>query len=117
LIKSGRLRPDEAVKVENRQRLFLLQKLKNLFLIFSLSSKKRSLLLVLTFLIHISVMKTTRREAGATTIECCAHAASIIWYLAFARHNNFIPPTGRCRINQAIAESVMDSDDDTSDDD
>ena len=56
-------------------------------------------------------------KAGARTIGCCAHVASIIWYLSFARHNNFISSQGRRRIKQSIAESTIDSDDDISDDD
>ena len=56
-------------------------------------------------------------KAVARTTGCCAHAASIIWYLSFARHNNFISSQGRRHIKQSIAESMIDSDDDISDDD
>ena len=47
-------------------------------------------------------------KAGARTIGCCAHLASIIWYLSFAHHNNFISSQGRRRIKQSIAESMID---------
>jgi hypothetical protein len=56
-------------------------------------------------------------KAGAWIIGCCVHVASIIWYLSFTRHNNFISSQGRHRIKQSIAESTIDSDDDISDND
>ncbi|CAF1134384.1 unnamed protein product [Didymodactylos carnosus] len=34
--------------------------------------------------------------------DCCTHVASIVWYLAYVRHNDFEPSTGRRHIQQAI---------------
>lgn len=28
-------------------------------------------------------------KGGSRTVGCCAHICSVIWYLAFARHNNY----------------------------
>ena len=36
--------------------------------------------------------------AGARNVGCCSHVASIVWYLAFTRHNDFKPSAGRQRI-------------------
>ena len=55
-------------------------------------------------------------KTGARTIGSCAHVASIVWYLSYARHNNFTPSLTRRRLKQAILESTLSIDDDTSDD-
>ncbi len=30
-------------------------------------------------------------KCGLRTLGCCAHIASVIWYLAYARHNGWVP--------------------------
>ena len=45
--------------------------------------------------------------AGAITVGCSAHVASIIWYLSYARHNNFEKSQARHRIYQAILERTL----------
>ena len=42
--------------------------------------------------------------SGALTVGACAHVVSIVWYLSYARHNNFHSSAGRRRIQQAILE-------------
>ncbi|CAF1636692.1 unnamed protein product [Adineta ricciae] len=49
-------------------------------------------------------------SAGARTIGCCSHIASIIWYLSYARHNDFHSSQDRRRIQQAITETTEESD-------
>ena len=44
--------------------------------------------------------------AGARNLGCCSHVASVIWYLAFARHDNFKPSAGRQRLLQALMKNV-----------
>ena len=51
-------------------------------------------------------------KAGGRTVGRCAHIASVIWYLCYARHTDFIYSAGRRRIEQAIAEAELSSDDD-----
>jgi hypothetical protein len=49
--------------------------------------------------------------SGAITIGACSHLVSIIWYLSYARHNDFTPSMGRRRIQQAISErTIMEED-------
>ncbi|CAF1555268.1 unnamed protein product, partial [Adineta ricciae] len=59
--------------------------------------------------------------AGARNLGCCSHVASVIWYLAFARHNKFAPSVGRQRLLQTLTTTVegtdTDSDNDSSSDD
>jgi hypothetical protein len=57
--------------------------------------------------------------AGARNLGCCGHVASIIWYLSFARHNDFKPSIGRHRIYQAIkgTKQQEETDSDKSSDD
>ena len=47
--------------------------------------------------------------AGAITVGCCAHIASIIWYLSYARHNNFQKSQTLHRIFQTILERMIDT--------
>ena len=42
--------------------------------------------------------------AAATKPGCCAQVASIIWYLSYARHNNFENSRARYCIYQTILE-------------
>jgi len=48
-------------------------------------------------------------------LGCCSHVASIVWYLAFARHSNFKPSVGRQRLLQALTrnEEEVETDSDT----
>ena len=57
--------------------------------------------------------------AGTRNLGCCGHAASIIWYLSFARHNNFKSSIGCHRIYQAIrgTKQQEETDSDKSSDD
>ena len=41
-------------------------------------------------------------RSGARTLGCCGHVASVIWYLAYARLQNFQPSYARRRIVQSI---------------
>ncbi|CAF1117341.1 unnamed protein product [Rotaria magnacalcarata] len=41
-------------------------------------------------------------RSGARAIDCCGHIASVIWYLSYARLNDFQPSSGRKRIVEAI---------------
>jgi hypothetical protein len=50
-------------------------------------------------------------KGGARTVGSCAHVASVIWYLAYARHNDFTSSTGRRRLQQAIVEAEASSGD------
>ena len=47
--------------------------------------------------------------AEARNVRCCSHVASIVWYLAFARHNDFKLSTGRQRIIQALVRSDQEN--------
>ena len=51
-------------------------------------------------------------KAGGRTVGCCAHIASVIWYLCYSRHTDFCYSAGRRRIEQAIVEAEFSSDDD-----
>ena len=56
--------------------------------------------------------------AGAMTLGSCSHVVSIVWYLSYARHHNFHESLGRRRIQQAVVQRTVESDeDDTVDDD
>ena len=46
-------------------------------------------------------------RSGAITIGACSHIVSIVWYLSYARHNNFTSSMGRRRIQQAISERTI----------
>ncbi|CAF3981242.1 unnamed protein product [Rotaria sordida] len=56
-------------------------------------------------------------KSGARTIGACAHEATIIWYLSYARHHGFEGLNGRRRIQQSI-EKIMqtNSDEEEADD-
>ena len=41
-------------------------------------------------------------KAGARTVGACAHVATIVWYLSYARHNNLEASKGRKRIQQCV---------------
>ncbi len=43
--------------------------------------------------------------AEAHNLGCCSHVASIVWDLAFARHNNFKPSRGRQRLLHALSRN------------
>ena len=45
--------------------------------------------------------------AGAIIVGCCAQAASILWYLSYARHNNFENSRARHRIYQTILKRTL----------
>ena len=40
--------------------------------------------------------------SGAITVGACSHVVSIVWYLSYARYNNFHPSKSRRRIQQAV---------------
>ena len=46
-------------------------------------------------------------KAGARTIGACAHKATIIWYLSYARHHDFEYSTNRGRIQQSIEKIIL----------
>lgn len=52
--------------------------------------------------------------SGARNLGCCGHVASIIWYLSYARHDQFNPSPGRRRLLQAIEQRPVDTSDDSS---
>ena len=52
------------------------------------------------------------KAAGGRTVGCCAHIASVIWYLCYACYTDFTYSAGRRRTEQAIAETEINSDDD-----
>ena len=54
-------------------------------------------------------------KSGARTLGACAHVATIIWYLSYARHFDFQPSDGRRRIQQAIETIGSEDDDDNTD--
>ena len=41
-------------------------------------------------------------RSSARTLGCCGHIASVIWYLSYARLQNFQPSYGRRRMVQSI---------------
>ena len=45
-------------------------------------------------------------KAGAGTIGACAHEATIIWYLSYARHHDFEYSTNRRRIQKSIEKLI-----------
>jgi hypothetical protein len=59
--------------------------------------------------------------SGARNLGYSSHVASIVWYLALARHNNFKPSSGRQRLLQALSindeENETDADTDSSSED
>ncbi len=54
-------------------------------------------------------------KSGARTVGACAHEATIIWYLSYARHHDFQGSSGRRRIQQSI--EVIQSESEEEDDD
>jgi hypothetical protein len=44
-------------------------------------------------------------RSGARTLGCCRHVASVIWYLAYARLQDFQPSFDRKRVVHAIEYS------------
>ena len=48
------------------------------------------------------------RTARAMTLGSCSHVVSIVWYLSYARHHDFHISSGRCRIQQAVMENIME---------
>ena len=40
--------------------------------------------------------------AGARNVECCGHIASVLWYLSYARYEDFSPSSGRQRLLRAL---------------
>ena len=67
--------------------------------------------------------------SGAITVGACSHVVSIVWYLSYARYNNFQPSESRRRIQQVVMkrmiedtetsadENTEETDDDDEDDD
>ncbi|CAF0902297.1 unnamed protein product [Adineta steineri] len=55
--------------------------------------------------------------SGAMTVGACSHVVSIVWYLSYARHENFSPSLGRRRVQQAVMERIveLESNDEESD--
>ena len=47
--------------------------------------------------------------SGAITIGSCSHVVSIVWYLTYGRYNEFKPSEGRRRIQQAVMEITIES--------
>jgi hypothetical protein len=47
--------------------------------------------------------------SGAITIGSCSHVVSIVWYLSYGRYNEFKPSKGRRRIQQAVMERTVES--------
>ncbi|CAF0820263.1 unnamed protein product [Didymodactylos carnosus] len=53
-------------------------------------------------------------RSGAVTVGACAYVVSIVWYLAYARHQGFESFQGRRRIQQVVLEQdIRDVQDDT----
>ena len=48
-------------------------------------------------------------DTGAIMVVCCAHVASIIWYLSHAHHNNFQKSQTGYRIFQTTLERTIDA--------
>ena len=51
-------------------------------------------------------------KAGMRTVGCCAHVATIIWYLGYARHNNYTPPSGIHRYWKKVTDCNGEPDSD-----
>lgn len=53
-------------------------------------------------------------KAGKRTVGCCAHVASVLWYLAYARHNGYNVRSNRWwkHLLDAAGEGGSDSEED-----
>ncbi|CAF2155112.1 unnamed protein product [Rotaria magnacalcarata] len=49
-------------------------------------------------------------KSGARTVGACAHEATIIWFLSYARHHDFQYSNGRRRIQRSIEKIQSDED-------
>ena len=46
--------------------------------------------------------------SGAITVGACSHVVSVVWYLSYARYNNFQLSKSRHQIQQAVMERVVE---------
>ena len=46
--------------------------------------------------------------SGAITVDACSHVVSTVWYLPYARYNNFQPSKCRRQIEQAVIERAVE---------
>ena len=46
--------------------------------------------------------------SGAIAVGACSHVVSVIWYLSYARYNNFQPSKSRRRIQQVVIEIAVE---------
>eukprot|EP00732_Lithocolla_globosa_P005480 Lithocolla_globosa_v1_NODE_5693_length_1200_cov_12.183406.p1 type:complete len:195 gc:universal NODE_5693_length_1200_cov_12.183406:739-155(-) len=51
-------------------------------------------------------------KPGKRTVGCCAHVASVVWFLGYARHNNYKPPEERTMYDVFDADGDANSSDD-----
>ena len=55
-------------------------------------------------------------KAGARTLGCCAHVATVVWYLSCARHNNYHLAPNHQRLWECIMDSKVSGFEDSDDD-